>query len=94
MGNAVTFFVIEERLPTRAEAAWFQLRAACFRLQRAVLPAWVELWPRKLLRAAAAGIPVIGSTTCGLRGVPNVAAFPVEDVDALRLLVAEKFPRD
>jgi hypothetical protein len=49
-----------------------------------VLPAWVEHWPRRLLRAAAAGIPVIASEACGLRGVPNVVEIPIGDATALR----------
>lgn len=49
-----------------------------------VLPAWVEHWPRRLLRAAAGGIPVIASESCGLRGVPNVVEIPTGDSSALR----------
>lgn len=33
-----------------------------------VLPAWVEHQPRALLRAAAAGVPVVASRACGLDG--------------------------
>jgi hypothetical protein len=58
-----------------------------------ILPAWVEHWPRKLLRAAAAGVPVIASTACGLSGVPNVIEFPIGNAGALRNLVAGKFHR-
>lgn len=50
----------------------------------AVLPAWVEHWPRGLLRLAASGVPVIASTACGLRGVPTVTEVPLGDVDRLR----------
>jgi VanW like protein/glycosyl transferase family 1 len=53
-----------------------------------VLPAWVEHWPRRLLRAAAAGVPVIASTSCGLAGVPNVTEISPGDVASLRDLVA------
>ncbi|MFL6527339.1 MAG: VanW family protein [Chthoniobacterales bacterium] len=49
-----------------------------------VLPAWVEHWPRRLLRAAAAGIPAIASEACGLRGVPNVIEISAGDIGALR----------
>jgi hypothetical protein len=49
-----------------------------------VLPAWVEHWPRHLLQAAAAGIPVIASQACGLEGVENVIECASGDVPALR----------
>ena len=48
-----------------------------------VLPAWVEHWPRRLIRAAAAGIPVIASSACGLSGIPNVQECQPGDVDGL-----------
>lgn len=58
-----------------------------------VLPAHIEHAPRALLRAVAAGVPVVASTACGLarlcgaRGVPGtrlVREVPPGDVDALR----------
>ncbi len=49
-----------------------------------VLPAWIEDQPRRLLRAVAAGIPVIASDACGLEGVPGVTTVPAGDVAALR----------
>ena len=52
-----------------------------------VLPAWVEHQPRRLLAAAAAGIPVIASELCGLTGVPGVTEVPAGDVDAFRACV-------
>jgi glycosyltransferase involved in cell wall biosynthesis len=57
-----------------------------------VLPAWVEHWPRRLLSAAAGGIPVIASESCGLRGVPNVVEIPKGDSGALGSVLA-KFSR-
>jgi len=48
-----------------------------------VLPAWVEHWPRRLLSAAAAGIPVIASKVCGLAGVSGVSTIANGDVSAL-----------
>ena len=48
-----------------------------------VLPAWVENQPRRLLRAAALGIPVIASEPCGLQGLPGIDTVPAGDVDAL-----------
>jgi hypothetical protein len=53
-----------------------------------VLPAWVEHWPRRLLQAAAAGVPVVATTSCGLAGVPNVVEVPPGDVEALRRAVS------
>ncbi|WP_447771719.1 VanW family protein [Variovorax boronicumulans] len=49
-----------------------------------VLPAHVEHAPRALLRAAAAGVPVVASTACGLAGVPGVHEVAPGDIDALR----------
>jgi hypothetical protein len=48
-----------------------------------VLPAWVEHWPRRLLQASAAGVPVVASTSCGLEGVANVTEVAPGDPDAL-----------
>jgi hypothetical protein len=48
-----------------------------------VLPALVEHNPRALLRARAAGIPVIASRECGLPRMPGVALVPGGDVTAL-----------
>lgn len=49
-----------------------------------VLPAWVEHQPRRLLRAVAAGVPVIASEACGLRQVQGVTTIPTGDAGALR----------
>ncbi|MDP9913961.1 hypothetical protein J2W27_006099 [Variovorax boronicumulans] len=49
-----------------------------------VLPAHVEHAPRALLRAVAAGVPVVASTACGLAGVPGVHEGAPGDIDALR----------
>lgn len=49
-----------------------------------VLPAHVEHAPRALLRAVAAGVPVVASTACGLAGVPGVQEVAPGDIDALR----------
>ncbi|HVR67716.1 MAG TPA: glycosyltransferase, partial [Verrucomicrobiae bacterium] len=54
-----------------------------------VLPAWIEDQPRRLLRAIAAGIPVIASDACGLEGVAGVTTVPVGDVLALRNAVID-----
>ncbi len=40
-----------------------------------ILPAWVEHQPRRLLQAAAAGLPVFASPACGLEGVDGVRDF-------------------
>ena len=48
-----------------------------------VLPAFVEHNPRALLRARAAGVPVIASRECGLPRQPGVCLVPAGDVSAL-----------
>lgn len=48
-----------------------------------VLPAWIEPQPRRLLRAVAAGIPVIASEACGMSDVAGVTTLPEGDVGAL-----------
>jgi hypothetical protein len=52
-----------------------------------VLPAYVEPQPRLLLRAIAAGIPVIASAACGLENVPGVTTIPTGNVEALRTVM-------
>ncbi|WP_295980167.1 VanW family protein [uncultured Variovorax sp.] len=49
-----------------------------------VLPAHVEHAPRALLRAVAAGVPVVASTACGLGALPGVREIAPGDVEALR----------
>lgn len=49
----------------------------------AALPAWIEHQPRVLLRALAAGLPVIAGEGCGLEDVPGVTTIPAGDVAAL-----------
>lgn len=48
-----------------------------------VLPAWVEHQPRRLLRAVAAGIPIIASEACGLKHVPGITTIPCGEVESL-----------
>lgn len=49
-----------------------------------VLPAFVESQPRRLLLAAARGIPVIASEACGLDGGDGIDVVPAGDVERLR----------
>jgi hypothetical protein len=49
-----------------------------------VLPAFVEHRPRRLILAAAAGIPVIASTACGVANVDGIKTVAPGDVQALR----------
>jgi VanW like protein len=49
-----------------------------------VLPAWIENQPRALLRAIAAGVPVIASRACGVEGLPSVRTVAAGDVGDLR----------
>jgi hypothetical protein len=54
-----------------------------------VLPAWVEHQPRALLRAIAAGVPVIASRACGVEGLPGVRTIAAGDIDGLRAALEE-----
>jgi hypothetical protein len=54
-----------------------------------VLPAWVENQPRRLLSAVAAGIPVVATEACGLRGLPGVITVPQGNVDALSTAIEQ-----
>jgi len=49
-----------------------------------VLPAFVEHRPRRLLLAAANGIPVIATPACGVSGISNVNVVESGDVEGLR----------
>jgi hypothetical protein len=49
-----------------------------------VLPAFVEHKPRRLLAAAAGGIPVIATENCGIGNVAGVKAIRAGNVDELR----------
>src|SRR5262249_10905782 len=48
-----------------------------------VLPALVEHNPRALLRARAAGLPVIASRECGIPRMPGIILVPAGEVSAL-----------
>jgi hypothetical protein len=48
------------------------------------LPAHIEHSPRAVLRAVAAGVPVVASAACGLGGLHGVREIAPGDVDALR----------
>ena len=54
------------------------------RLAAVVLPAVIEHQPRALLRALAAGIPVIATPACGFGERPGVVTVPELDAAALR----------
>jgi hypothetical protein len=54
-----------------------------------VLPAWIEHQPRALLRAIAAGVPVIASRACGVEGLPGVRTVAAGDVEGLRAALDE-----
>ena len=49
-----------------------------------VLPAIIEHKPRRLLLAAASGIPVIASHACGVDRVPGISTIEAGDADSLR----------
>ena len=54
-----------------------------------VLPAHVEHKPRRLLAAAATGIPVIATENCGVVNVDGIKIIPAGDADALRSAIRE-----
>ena len=54
-----------------------------------VQPALVEEQPRRLLRALAAGIPVIATPTCGIGAQPGLCLIPPGDTAALIAALAE-----
>ena len=49
-----------------------------------VLPAFVEHRPRRLLLAAASGVPVIASAACGVENVVGVKTVEIGDAEVLR----------
>ena len=49
-----------------------------------VLPAHIEHAPRAVLRALAAGVPVVASGACGLAGLQGVREVTAGDVEGLR----------
>lgn len=55
-----------------------------------VLPAFVEHKPRRLLQAAAAGVPVIASRACGVEGVTGIETINCGDVAGLRAAILGK----
>ncbi|MBA3351504.1 MAG: VanW family protein [Blastocatellia bacterium] len=52
-----------------------------------VLPAYIEHKPRRLLLAAAIGIPVIASSACGVTGMNGIETFDAGDIGRLRHLI-------
>lgn len=54
-----------------------------------VLPAFVEHRPRRLLRAAATGVPVIASTACGVDNVSNITTIEAGDIESPRRAIAK-----
>jgi hypothetical protein len=52
-----------------------------------VLPAHVEHKPRRLLTAAANGIPVIASSACGVEGIERIVTVEAGDSAALRAAI-------
>jgi hypothetical protein len=60
-----------------------------------VLPAFIEHRPRRLIRAAATGIPVIASTACGLGKIAGIETVDAGDSEGLRekIMAAISSPR-
>jgi hypothetical protein len=59
-------------------------------IQLVVYPAYVEHQPRFLLKAIAAGVPVITTTASGLCAEENVTILPIGDYEAFKRAVIEK----
>lgn len=57
-----------------------------------VLPAFVEHRPRRLLSAAAAGIPVIASEACGVGNVIGIQPIRAGEIDSLRSAILKSLP--
>lgn len=55
-----------------------------------VLPAFVEHRPRRLLRAAALGIPVIATDECGINNVEGITTIKSGDHEMLRSAILEQ----
>jgi hypothetical protein len=52
-----------------------------------VLPAHVEHKPRKLLAAAARGVPVIAAKNCGVENVAAISTIDAGDADSVRIAI-------
>ena len=64
-------------------------RLAAEPLDAVVLPAWIELQPRILLAARAAGVPVIASSACGLSPQPGLSVVAIGSVTELAECLAK-----
>lgn len=53
------------------------------------LPAFVEHRPRRLVLAAASGVPVVATPACGVEGLPNVTTVSAGDAVELRNAIIE-----
>ena len=60
-----------------------------FAADAVVLPAFIEHKPMRLLAAAAAGVPVIASKACGVRGVANVREIDAGEVEQLKQAIVQ-----
>jgi glycosyltransferase involved in cell wall biosynthesis len=68
---------------TQASSDWLQQAAVV------VQPAFIENAPRALLRALAAGIPVIATAECGIAERPGLTLIASGDVIALRSAITQ-----
>jgi hypothetical protein len=58
-----------------------------------IYPAYVENQPRLLLKAIAAGLPVIATEACGLQPMLNLTIVPTGDYNALKKAVTDALIR-
>lgn len=90
---------VQENLEVHQSVTRSELRELLGRADLYVLPSWFEGMPLSLLEAAAAGLPIVASDTCGIRDVlrPNNPAgdggrlVPPHDGAALHAALDELF---
>jgi hypothetical protein len=59
-----------------------------------IYPAYIEHQPRLLLKALAAGIPVITTIACGLPPMDDLTIIPIGDYEVLKQTVEERMNKN
>jgi hypothetical protein len=79
---------------TESENFWSGISAEPFKslddIGLIVYPTYIEHQPRQLLKALAAGIPVITTTACGLSPAENLVILPMGDYESLKHAVQQE----